>query len=293
MQHFSLHTHTIGFDGQNTVEEMVQQAQKLRWSKIGIANHFIVHPELKNAVFYTYACKGHYQNIYSETFEEAINKFVPLFQEIKRVEQKTRFPIYKGMEVDFFDTPEWEKGFYQAIRQLKPDYLIGSAHLVAYRGRLLNTHDMKKASVAEQTEILKIYWKNVRAAIEFGQFDFMAHLDLPAKVGLGYEKKWEKEEKETVAFLSACGGKTEVNTSALAKREEAYPSQRILKLLAKYQVPVLLSDDAHSVAQMGRHYKKAAELVKNAGITHTVYPVTIAQHLTQRIYTDWRFKRVR
>lgn len=293
MQRFSLHTHTVGFDGQNTVEEMVAQAQKLHWSKLGIANHLIVHPDVKKATFYTYACKGNYQNIYSSSFDEAMVKFSLLFQKIKSVEQKTHFPIYKGMEVDFFDTPEWKNGFYQALKRLKPDYLIGSAHFVAYKGHLLNTHDMKRASVAEQTEILKIYWKNVRAAIEFGQFDFMAHLDLPAKVGLGYEKKWEKEEEETVAFLSACGGKTEVNTSALAKREEAYPSQRILKLLAKYQVPVLLSDDAHSVAQMGWYYKKAAELVKNAGITHTVYPVTIAQHLTQRIYTDWRFKRVR
>lgn len=293
MQRFSLHTHTVGFDGQNTVEEMVAQAQKLHWSKLGIANHLIVHPDVKKATFYTYACKGNYQNIYSSSFEEAMGKFSLLFQKIKSVEQKTHFPIYKGMEVDFFDTPEWKNGFYQALKRLKPDCLIGSAHFVAYKGHLLNTHDMKKASAAEQTEILKIYWKNVRSAIKFGQFDFMAHLDLPAKVGLGQGKEWEKEEEKTVALLAACGGKAEVNTSALEKRQEAYPSCRILKLFAKYHIPVLLSDDAHCAAQMGWHYARATELIKKAGIQRTVYPVTIAQHLTQSVHTDWRFQRVR
>ncbi len=293
MQHFSLHTHTIGFDGQNTVEEMVRQAKKLRWSRIGIANHFIVHPDIKKATFYEYASKRNYQNIYSESFEEALFKFFPLFQEIKRIEQITQFPIYKGMEVDFFDTTQWKGDFYRIINLLKPDYLIGSAHFVNYQGHLLNTHDMKKASFMEQKEILKIYWKNVRSAIKFKAFDFMAHLDLPAKVGLGYGKEWEKEEEETIALLAACGGKAEVNTSALRQKDEAYPSNRILKLLAKYQIPVVLSDDAHSVSQMGQYFEKGTELMKNAGIKRSIYPIMIADHIRQRIYMDWHFMRVR
>lgn len=39
MQKFSIHTHTVGYDGKNTVAEMIQHAIKLKWEAIGISNH--------------------------------------------------------------------------------------------------------------------------------------------------------------------------------------------------------------------------------------------------------------
>lgn len=34
MQKFSIHTHTVGYDGKNTVAEMIQHAIKLKWEAI-------------------------------------------------------------------------------------------------------------------------------------------------------------------------------------------------------------------------------------------------------------------
>ena len=78
MQNFSLHTHTIGFDGKNTVEEMVRAAQNIGFKKLGISNHFIVHPNIKDSKMYAYSLRGGYHNIYNATFDEAIEKFIEL-----------------------------------------------------------------------------------------------------------------------------------------------------------------------------------------------------------------------
>ena len=47
MQNYTLHTHTVGFDGRNAVMEMVNRARELGLKTIGISNHFIVHLHIK------------------------------------------------------------------------------------------------------------------------------------------------------------------------------------------------------------------------------------------------------
>ena len=78
MQRFSLHTHSLGFDGRNTEQEMLAQAEPLGWTHLGFSNHFIVHPEIKKAPMYAYALKGGYHNIYSSSFDEVIAKLKEL-----------------------------------------------------------------------------------------------------------------------------------------------------------------------------------------------------------------------
>ena len=106
MQKFSLHTHTIGFDGRNTEEEMLTQAVALGWRRIGFSNHFIVHPEIKAAPMYAYAVRGGYDNIYAASFDEAIARFLPHYKKIDELRRQTDVQILKGMEVDFFAAPE-------------------------------------------------------------------------------------------------------------------------------------------------------------------------------------------
>ena len=71
MQNFSIHTHTIGFDGKNSVSQMLEAAQKAGLKRLGISNHFIVYPTIKDTKMYDAALQRGYQNIYSATFDEA------------------------------------------------------------------------------------------------------------------------------------------------------------------------------------------------------------------------------
>jgi histidinol-phosphatase (PHP family) len=268
MQKFSLHTHTIGFDGHNSEEEMVARASDLGWDLIGFSNHFIVYPTIKQAPMYEHASKGGYADIYSSSFDEAISKFEPHYRKIDELRQNSGFKILKGMEVDFFANQEWIEGFQKAINHLKPDYLIGAAHFIENNNILYNSHDVKRSSPIEQNKFLCRYWQNERAAIQSGLFTFMAHLDLMKKVGLGQEENWAEEEKKTILEAKQAGIMIELNTSYYKFGNEPYPSTRIMQMLAAENIPVLISDDAHSVTQLGNHFEEASVLAKQSGITN-------------------------
>lgn len=289
MQNFSLHTHTIEFDGQSTVEEMVCQARQVGLSRLGISNHFIVHKNIKDSKMYAYAVKGGYASIYNASFEEVIERFKAHYNEIDRVGKETGFKIYKGMEVDFFSYDGWREGFEKAREILKPDYLIGSAHFVAYQDTLYNAHDLKNASKEEQNMLLYKYYQNVQAAAQCGLFNFMAHLDLMKKVGLGIEKEWADIERTTVEVIAKNHGNVEINTSGFKLGyDEPYPSKRILNLLAEYNVPVILSDDAHNKKRLGDGFKKAEQLAYEAGIHRFYNPFESDKFMCQQKDRDSR-----
>lgn len=266
MQKFSLHTHTVGFDGNNSEEEMVRRAEELGWSKIGFSNHFIVHEKIEEAPMYKYAKIGGYNNIYSSSFDEAVAKFESHYKRIDDLQSKTKIKILKGMEVDFFAGEEWRKGFEKAIAYLKPDYLIGSAHFVEQDGILFNSHDVKKSSKIEQQKLITRYWQNVRATANSGLFDFLAHLDLIKKVGLGQEDLWAEEEKKTIEAIKNANVMVEINTSSYKQGDEPYPSRRIMKMIADEKVKVLFSDDAHDVKRLGADFDRAYKTAKECGI---------------------------
>lgn len=273
MQKFSFHMHTSGFDGKNTEEEMLEKARECGLKQIGFSNHFIVYPNIAKTNMYPYAVKGGYASIYSSDFDEAIAKFVPHYEKIDELNKNSDIKIYKGMEVDFFASDEWQRGFERALHILKPDYLIGSAHFVEYKNTLYNSYDLKNATPAEQNMLVYRYWQNVKAAAESGLFDFMAHLDLIKKVGLGKEEKWGEEEQKAVAAIKKSGIEAEINTSHFSFDEsEPYPSIRIMKMLAEYDVPVLLSDDAHKKENITAGFAVAEMMAKECGIKNFANP---------------------
>lgn len=264
MKKYTLHTHTVGFDGQDSVRAMVESARDKGFKVIGISNHFIVNPLIKKTKMYPYALNGGYANIYSASFDEALERFVMHYEDLKHVQQEyPDMQILRGMEVDFFQDAKWEKGFYRAVQILRPDYLIGSAHLIKHDGTLLNTHDWKNADCETQNELLKKYWMNVANAAESGMFHWMAHLDLPKKVGLGREEKWAEFESRAVESAAKTKTAIEINTSYYRDFcYEPYPSNRILEMIKHEKVPVIICDDAHEVKNIGRHFDEARQLIK-------------------------------
>ena len=273
MQNFSLHTHTIGFDGQNTEAEMLAQAKNLGWKQLGFSNHFIVHPKIKEAPMYAYALKGGYQNIYSSSFDEVIAKFEKHYQIIDSLQKQTNIRIFKGMEVDFFADCHWLENFSKAVTHLKPDYLIGSAHFVEHKGTLYNSHDLKSAPKIEQNQLLHRYWQNQRAAAQSGLFTIMAHLDLMKKVGLGQEEQWIEEEQKNINIIKKQSLIVELNSSYFKFKDEPYPSPRIMEMLAQQHIPVILSDDAHASAQLGQYFPQTEILAKKCGLTIQAFPL--------------------
>lgn len=267
MQDFTLHTHTVGFDGHNTVAEMIDRAAALGMHAIGISNHFIVHPRVKESKMYAAACsKGRaWSDIYSASFDEVMARFIPHYAELERLAATAGIRVLRGMEVDWFDDDAWRDGFAEALRILRPDYLIGAKHFVEMDGALYNPHDWEHADVATQEKLLATYWDNVARAARSGLFHWMAHLDLPRKVGLGEDERWEMHENTALDAIAAANVGIEINTGGVGRFGAPYPSARILAGAAARGIPVIISDDAHAAAQIGRDFDVAVDAAREAG----------------------------
>lgn len=271
MQNFTLHTHTIGFDGKSTVAQMITAARAAGFDTLGVSNHFIVHPEIKKSRMYPYAVRGGYSAIYSDSFDSVIEKFRIHYNELRQLQSESQANILCGMEVDFFPTRTWCDGFLRAIDKLRPDYTIGSVHFVYYDGNLCNMHDIAKAAPTVRDKMLNVYWDNIAAAATSGLFNIMAHIDLPKKVGIGRDDKWYDAEIRAVDAIADAGVAMEINTG-LYKPEiyEPYPSARILRAAAAKNIPVLISDDAHVSNQIGRHFDTAQQFAHDCGINNFI-----------------------
>lgn len=102
---------------------------------------------------------------------------------------------------------------------------------------------------------------------------------------LGQSEEWLEDERNTVAVIKKCGVKVELNTSYFKFGNEPYPAPRIMKMLAEANVPVLISDDAHSAVQLGNHFATAENMAKECGIKHWWNPLGIKSapaHYSQR-----------
>lgn len=267
MQNFTLHTHTIGFDGKNTPAQMIDRARSVGMRAIGISNHFIVHPRIKTTNFYRAAAARGYDAIYSASFDEVLDRFVPHYAELERLAAMSDIKLYRGLEVDFFDSPDWGAGFLHACQILRPDYLIGSAHLVAYNGTLCNMHDIKIVSPTVRRDMLTTYWNNVALAGESGLFTWLAHLDLPKKCGLDDDESFDNVHRDVISRIAKSGVAMEINTTPFDNgMNQPYPSHSILKMAADHNIPVLISDDAHNADQIGRHFDRAHQFACRAGV---------------------------
>ena len=265
-QDFSLHTHTNQFDGKNTVAEMVCAAKKAGLTTIGISNHFIVHPWVKQSHFYPYAVRGGYQNNYHDTIASAICQFQKNYEEINRIAAQSDIRILRGLEVDFFPRLKWRLEFERALKILQPDYLIGACHLIEYQGCLCNVHDISHASRAHRIQMMKKYWENIGYAASSGLFTFMAHLDLPKKVGIAHATDWGRATDNALDIIADKKTPVEINTGGLDQCGTVYPSSDILQRLALADVPVIISDDAHHISQIRRHFDTAETLIASHDI---------------------------
>ncbi len=268
IQDFTLHTHTNEFDGRNTAAEMIEAARASGFKTIGISNHFIVHPTIKQNPLYEAAVRGGYGQMYSSDFDEALSRFVPHYEELARLQDKNPdIRILRGMEVDYFPTDQWRDGFERVYNILRPDYLIGSAHFVEQGGAVYNVHDMAKATPDVRDQMLEQYWANIIKLAQSGLFNWLAHLDLPKKRGLGMESKWASVKEDAIVAIVNAKNAIEINTSGYKQvGDQPYPGPDIIKMVAVYRVPVLLSDDAHHISQIAACFETAYDMARQNGI---------------------------
>ena len=104
MQKFNYHCHTSFkniFDGHSSAEEMLFSYKNKGFIDIGISNHCICHPSIKNGT-------------HSQMFND-VDKFLDVYKEsfdyIDEAASKNNMKVRKGLEVDYFPSLKWNKIF--------------------------------------------------------------------------------------------------------------------------------------------------------------------------------------
>lgn len=269
MQDFTYHCHTnaLGiFDGRNTAEEMIARAEELGFREIGISNHLICNPhvlEIKNMNAIYFGDYNQVEDVYKRNIED-----------IRQAAQNHNIKVLVGFEVDYFNDPEWLRFFEKLRARLEADYYIGSSHLVYssdYKAIirplcLLERPDLITDDLARNG--LRNHWKNIMAAARSGYFDFIAHIDLIKNKGFCTSPEWDELKLELIETLAETKTPYELNTKGLRICNETYPSMWFIEQLARRDVPVIISDDAHSVNEIGDHFEEAESIL--ASVNYSV-----------------------
>lgn len=267
VQNYTYHSHnnSLGvFDGRNSAEEMISQAEKLGFEAIGVSNHLCVHPHMPTGV----------SKMFLNDPRAALDIYKRMYAELDEVASRHKIKVYKGFEVDFFPSAAWRNWFEEIIKQLDYDYLIGASHFIrsADESFLCNIFhlDQIAAGTTEETihEYLCGYWDNVRGAVESGYFDFMAHLDYCTVFDLCATPEWKETKERLIELMAARKQPFEINTGGITRIGRPFPEWWICDELIKREVPVVISCDSHQVSQIGRHFAEVEQYLAEKGCKH-------------------------
>jgi len=193
---------------------------------------------------------------------------LPLYVEQVRALQKrySRPRIRLGVEADF--VPGHEEDLRRLLDRYEFDYVYGSVHIIRdWRfddTRLYPDHYQGR----EAAQAHRDYFQLVQRSARSGLFDVMGHMDLIKKFNHWTQPKIDELLEQTVQAIAEADVCVEVNTSGLRKPcREIYPSEEILRLCRRYDVPVTLGSDAHHPREVGMDFDRAVDLVKRVGYT--------------------------
>jgi histidinol-phosphatase (PHP family) len=258
------HSHTHFCDGSEAPENYVHEAIRSGLKAYGFSAHAPVP-------FTTNWCLPD-------------QRFTEYLLEITRLKEKykTEIQLFLGLEIDFIPGVAGRRKHLN--RDAEPDYFIGSVHFVEsfangehwnidtsaeLFGRGLKEifrNDFRKAAIR--------FWEITRQMIEEDRPPIIGHLDKIKMFNVNgryfdESERWYRDQVElTLQCIEKYGSIVEINTRGYYRYQQPdlYPGQWIISLLAKKDIPVLISTDAHKPTEITEGIVYAAEKLKQAGI---------------------------
>ncbi len=180
-----------------------------------------------------------------------------------REKYKKQLRIKVAIEADFI--PGLEAKTKKILDDYPYDYVIGSVHFIKNWG----FDDPDTRETWDEIDINRVYhdyYDLLRQSAQSKLFNIMGHVDLVKKFGHRATEDMTTEITKTAKVFKDSGMAVEINTSGLRKPiKEMYPALSNLKIYCKTGVPLTFGSDAHDPNDVGRDYKAAVELAKQAG----------------------------
>jgi histidinol-phosphatase (PHP family) len=268
----SLHVHTVFCDGEDEVETYCRAAWEGGFASLGFSAHAPI--QAKTGI----VSDWHLREDRLAEYVDAVRKAA--------LRWAGRLPVYLGLEVDYIQD---HMGPADAdYRDMGLDYIIGSVHYVfppnggepfAVDGPADEfARDLHSRFGGDGEAFMETYWETVEKMILSGGVDILGHLDLIKKNNLRENwfspagERYRLRVRSVAAYIARSGIVVEVNTGGInrGKTTDTYPSREILTLLREGHVPVIITADAHRVADIGGHYDDARQTLREAGYTHAV-----------------------
>ena len=248
------------------VQGFFDAAKRRGLDEIGITEHSHTFPEFKRLYYEdlilddSFVGKFQQQWLKKNKFKHSLDDYFNFMNKLKR-----NHAVKTGIEVCNFQNQSEVKEILSAYDF---DYIIGSVHFLrgwAYDSSEIksewNNHDLRDIYewYTEEVEALaasKIYDVlghpfNIRLFKHIPNFDVTVYLERVAQA------------------LQSAGMTVDVNTGTRYRYpiEEISPYPEFMKVAAKYELPIIISSDAHKPEDCGRFCDEAIDYVKRFGYT--------------------------
>jgi histidinol-phosphatase (PHP family) len=176
-------------------------------------------------------------------------------EELERV--RARFPglsILCGIEADYIAGREESLSTFLSSHPF--DYVLMSVHFVTGWPSDQWVYNFSRDNRPLEC-VYDDYLRTVRAGIDTGLFDCVAHLDLIKQKGRPLLATHGAQVKEIIALCRARGMSAEINTSGIRKEiAESYPSDDIVRLMRDMDLPLTPGSDAHAPSQVAFGFER-------------------------------------
>jgi len=250
----SMHTHTTFCDGKDDVETMCRAAYEKELYAIGFSAHAPIEKQINSESNWNLK-------------DARVNEYVSEVNAAKERWQG-KLNVFLGYEVDYIKGKR--SPLDNDITALNLDYIIGSVHyLFPENGAKFFTVDGSKEEFeaglrdgfnGDAEKLMNSYYDAQAEMIAMGGFDILGHADLLKKNSQNknlwpYEKEFSRQ-KEIARMAADAGILIEVNTGGINrnKTNDVYPSLPFLKIIREYNIPVIITADAHRAVHINGSY---------------------------------------
>jgi histidinol-phosphatase (PHP family) len=201
---------------------------------------------------------------------------------VKKLAKKHKgvIDIFCGLEADYI--PGFTVPSYKTYELFDIDFMIGSVHYIYFdKGKRFTidgpvdevAQGLNEVFAGDGKKYVQTYFELQKQMAKNFDFDIIAHPDLVRKRNdvlhfFNENDGWYKRELEDAAKVFAQSGKiVEINTGGMARDDlkDAYPSDDFLRLLYKYDVPIMINSDSHSFETLDFAFDFAKTKAQNIG----------------------------
>lgn len=193
----------------------------------------------------------------------SMEEYVALIRSV----QHTDIAVRMGLEVDFL--PGQEEPQRRFLASFPLDYVLGSVHWLGAWG-FDHLERLERWQGRDVDAAFRQYFDLLCRAARSGLFDIMAHVDVIKLAGYMPSYDLAPLYEEAARAFAESGVAVEVSTAGLRRPcREIYPAEPFLRLCRAYDVPIVISSDAHRPEDVGRDFPAAVELARRCGYSHT------------------------